>query len=355
MTANRLISRPTARWHRVRRGGRRSLAALFRRLLDHSVFRAFAAEIHSRLAQRADGNGGGSAHTLLALTETLGSTAPSQLHRAVAQDLLDALSDGNWGQALSIARTAEQPPDLWSEKIVSRKYRYVWLCVPKVASRSIGTLLCEIDPDAELTSGSIHDVYAMYPEARNYTSFAFVRDPYYRAFSFYANKYLDPDADKIQMFIEPFHGASPTFSFDDLCQWLNTPFGSDAFADRHWLSQSSQVVLSDGRWADFIGRYDNLDADFRTVCDHLGMPARKLPRLKKMGETEPDEGPEEAERKAQRIARLADENLNEQNKALLRKRYAEDFKLLRQIRDGCVWTGDRRPPAVTESSALATS
>jgi len=94
MIADRLLSRPTALWRRTRRQCRRGLAALFGRLPDHSIFRAFATEIHSRLRQRADGKGGGSADTLCALAEVLGSVAPSQQHRAVAQDLLDALSNG---------------------------------------------------------------------------------------------------------------------------------------------------------------------------------------------------------------------------------------------------------------------
>ncbi len=293
-------------------------------------FGAFAVEVHSRLRLRTGGNGGGSVDVLHDLAEKLVGLAPTHLHRAVARDLLDALSDGEFEQALSIATTAKRTPDLGAEKIVSRKYGYVWLCIPKVASRSIRTLLCEIDPDAEvIRQKSIFDVYAMHPEARGYYSFAFVRNPYRRAFSFYADKYLQPRDDKRQHFIDPYHGASPTFSFDDLCRWLTTPYGSDAFADRHWLCQSRQVVLDDGRLPDFVGRYENLDADFRTVCNRLGMPARELPRLNTMAGWQPT-GEE-----LQSVARLPDESLNERNKALLRERYAEDFALMNRLREGC--------------------
>ena len=290
-------------------------------------FGAFAVEVHSRLRSRI---GGGSVDVLHDLAEKLVGLAPTHPHRAVARDLLDALSDGEFEQAFSIATTARKTPDLRAEKIVSRKYGYVWLCIPKVASRSIMTLLREIDPDAEVVRDkSISDVHAMHPEARGYYSFAFVRDPYRRTFSFYANKYLQSTEDTRRYFIDPYHGASLAFSFDDLCRWLATPYGSDAFADRHWLSQSRQVVLDDGRLPDFVGRYENLDADFRTVCNRLGMPARALPRLATMAGWRPTE---EALRS---VARLPDENLNERNKALLRERYAEDFALMSRLREGC--------------------
>ena len=293
-------------------------------------FGAFAAEVHSRLRLRNGGNGGGSVDVLHDLAEKLVGLAPTHLHRSVARDLLDVLSDGEFEQALSIATTAKRTPDLGAEKIVSRKYGYVWLCIPKVASRSIRTLLREIDPDARVMHGkSISDVYAMHPEARGYYSFAFVRNPYRRAFSFYADKYLQPRDDKRRDFIDPYHGASPTFSFDDLCRWLTAPYGSDAFADRHWLSQSRQVVLDDGRLPDFVGRYENLDADFRTVCNRLGMPARELPRLNTMAGWEP------TEEELRSVARLPDESLHERNKALLRERYAEDFALMSRLREGC--------------------
>ena len=291
-------------------------------------FRALAVTIHRRLRRRIDGNGGGSVNALRDLAEQLAESAPTGGHRAVALDVLGALSNGEIEQALSMTTTAKRTPDLRAEKIVSRKYGYVWLCIPKVASRSIKTLLCEIDPDAEVIYGkSISDVHAAHPEAGGYFSFAFVRDPYRRAFSFYADKYLRPEDYKRRTFIDPYHGASPAFSFDDLCWWLTTPYGSDAFADRHWLSQSTQVVLDDGRWPDFIGRYENLDADFRTVCQRLDMPAHTLPRLNTMAGCEP------TEEELQSVARVPDTHLTARNKALLRERYAEDFWLLNQLKE----------------------
>ncbi len=292
-------------------------------------YAALATKMHDEL-RRIDGNSNrGGIDALRDLVEKLAATAPTHLHREVAGELQTALSAGELEQALRMAATAKRMPDLGAEKIVSRKYGFVWICIPKVASRSIKTLLCEIDPDAVLIEHkSISRVYAEHPEARDYYSFAFVRSPYNRAFSFYADKYLQLTDEKRLHFITPYYGTSQGGSFDDLCRWLNTPYGSDAFADRHWLSQCRQVMLDDGRLPDFVGRCENLDADFKTVCEHLGMPARALPRLNTMAGWKPT-----AEELAA-SARLPDAHLTERNKALLRERYAEDFKLLNLL-DAC--------------------
>ncbi len=286
-------------------------------------FSALAAGIHGMLGRQTGDDDTGA---LRDLAEKLVRAAPTDVHRAVARDLRDALSDGAFELAASMAATAKLRPDLGAEKIISRKYGYVWICVPKVASRSIRNLLCVIDPAAEVIHRkSVSDVYATYPEARDYYSFAFVRDPFRRTFSFYAEKYLMPTEEKRKWFIDPYHGASPAFSFDDLCRWLTTPYGSDAFADRHWLSQSRQVALDDGRLPDFVGRHENLDADFRAVCERLDMPAHELPRVGTMAGWNP------TEEELRDAAPAPDRHLTEGNRALLRERYAEDLAFLDRL------------------------
>ena len=174
---------------------------------------------------------------------------------------------------------------------------------------------------------SVFEVFAAYPEARDFYSFAFVRDPCRRAFSFCVDKYLQPAEKKRQYFIDPYYGASLSFSFYDLCRWLNTPYGSDAFADRHWLSQIRQLELGEGRrrLPDSVGRHDSLGADFRAVCNRLGMPVRRLPKLNTMAGNEPTEVD------LQSVAQLPDRHLNETNVTLLRERYADDFALLDRL------------------------
>ncbi len=250
----------------------------------------------------------------------------------VTKDIAGAVARGGFYDARRMAHTATRVPDLGAEKIVSRKYRYLWLCVPKVASRSIMRALCNTDPDAEIICNKrVGEVYAMRPEARGYYSFAFVRHPFDRMFSFYRELHVAHriytgeqrlhKAEKRQSLFRRFYGLAETRNFDDVCEWLNTPYGSDAFADRHFLSQHLQIHLEDGRLPDFIGRFENIAADLNRVTAHLGMPALALPMLNTM------DGWQSTPEALNAARRARDAQLTERNKALIRTRYAGDFDL----------------------------
>ena len=227
-----------------------------------------------------------------------------------------------------------RPADLGADKIVSRKHGYVWLCVPKVASRSIKEALRAATPDAEVFNGpSAAQLFALRPEARRYYRFAFVRHPFTRALSFHAelhrfaqhyrssDKFLHKQEKSRGLFAR-FHGLADTADFDSYCRWLLTPYASDAVADRHFLSQHAQLGADDdGRPPDFIGRFEHLDADFSQVAEHLGLPKAALPRLNTMA------GWQSSPAAVDTARSLSTKQLTAANKALLAARYAEDLKL----------------------------
>ena len=220
---------------------------------------------------------------------------------------------GDHAAALGLAANAGRRPDLGAEKIVSHRYRFVWICTPKAASRSIIAALRAADPGALLIEGrSLDRVLARHPEARGYFRFAFLRDPRARILSFWADKHglARRDRDNRRWFIEPWHGVSLGMDFAAFCRWLATPCGSDAYADRHWLSQARQVADADGRLPDFLGRWETLEADWRWVTGRLGLPAARLPHL--------NAGPGRPGRAAALDAGAV---------ALLERRYAADFRL----------------------------
>ena len=227
--------------------------------------------------------------------------------------LAAAIAGADDATALALAWTAAMKPDLRAEKIVSQRYRFLWICNPKAASRSLIAALRAADPAAVLIRGrTLEQVLARYPEAGEFFRFAFVRHPYHRTRSFHADKHAlalrEPDARR--WFIEPWHGLRTGMCLAELCRWLETPCGADAFADRHWLSQSRQLAAGDGRMPDFIGRYETLEADWRALSERLRLPPVPLPRLNVSAAGPADEaGPDRD------IA------------ALLRRRYAADFAL----------------------------
>ena len=236
-------------------------------------------------------------------------------HRDVASLLLATIGAGRLRTAIAMAETVRRRPDLHAEKVVSHRYRFVWLCNPKVASRSMIEALLQADPAAELlVEETLKDVLAARPEVRDYYSFAFIRHPCERAFSFFADKHgnlvRNGDPAAIRYFVQPFHGVYEGMTFAEFCRWLNTPFGADAFADRHWLSQHLQIKLPDGSPPDFVGRYERLDDDWKTVMARLGLPQTGLPRRNSRQETIRPE-----------------EHLTDETTVLLRRRYAEDLRL----------------------------
>ena len=220
-----------------------------------------------------------------------------------------------------------------AEKIASHKLRCLWLCVPKVASRSIAHALLEADPAAEVLSGrSLAALLADRPELADYFSFAFVRSPVARAMSLHAeiqfgqarNRGAQERAkrEKREWFFDRFPGLEQAQTFDAFCRWLATPYGSDDFADRHFLSQHLQIRGPEGRLPDFVGRLRTLNADWGAVAARLDLPAEPLPALNTMA------GWDAGASQARALRQAAEGGVTAEARALLRRRYAEDFRLV---------------------------
>ena len=239
-------------------------------------------------------------------------------HRELAGALAAAIEAGDHATALALAATVTHGPDAYAEKILSHRYRFLWICNPKAASRSLIAALRVADPEALLIrERSIDEIHARHPGVGTYFSFAFVREPAGRARSFFADKHLlartDPNA--YRWFIESWYGLRLGMSFAEFCEWLAAPWGSDAFADRHWLSQSRQIARADGTLPDFLGRYERLERDWRIVTERLGLPPTPLPRLNATDRRPRENHPPGATA------------VDPQSATLLRQRYAADYAL----------------------------
>lgn len=282
---------------------------------------------------------------------------------AIAKDIAVVLSRGAVQDAWRMARTMRLSPDLGAEKVISHKYRFLCLCIPKVASRSIRAALHNVDSKAEsVYDRSIYDLHRICPRVKDYYSFAFIRHPFTRTLSWYWELFFAADAfamtyhlyrhrrerfffdetagrvvslrsplselaapsrkeEKSLRSFARYYGLKETAGFEGICRWLNTPYGSDAFADRHFLSQHVQIRIEDGRPLDFIGRFENINADLGRVAERLGMPVPALPMLNTMAGWQTTWSALEAGRARREI------QLTERSKALLRTRYARDIEL----------------------------
>ena len=247
------------------------------------------------------------------------AAAPSAAHRAVAKDAGEALAAGRRAEARAMLATLARVADRGAEKVVSSRHRYVWIGNPKAASRSLIAGLLDADPAAEVfREATLAEVYRARPEARAFTTFAFVRNPYDRAHSFFSD--AGPRGGKRGELLAGRHGVRGDASFAELCAWLATPYGSDAFANRHWLSQHETIGLEDGRLPDVVGRYERLEADLADIASRLGMPLPTLPALNRSPRAVP------AGCEAGAVGAVRAIHLSETNRALLRRRYAADFE-----------------------------
>ena len=274
-----------------------------------------------------------------------------------------ALRRGAFRELARMARTAARSPDRGAEKIVCPRHRFLCLLVPKAASRSLLTVFRDLAPDTEtFFDTDLREVYAAFPEARDYFSFAFVRHPYARALSLHSelfrapsvyaagydryrgrrdHRFHDPVAgrpvrfrasleavagperkeEKRRNLFDRYYRLEETRNFDDFCDWLHTPWGSDAHADRHFLSQHRQIRLDDGRLPDFVGAVERFREGLEEVGRRLGRPAPALPLVNTMA------GWQAAPEALAAARREAGKQLTERNRRLLRSRYAADFSL----------------------------
>ena len=255
---------------------------------------------------------------------------------SLAWDIGRTLSRRKFVQAGRMALTASRSSKVRNEAMSSRKFGFLWLPNAKVASRAIRVALVRTDPETVVfAERTVAEIYAEYPEVREHYSFAFIRHPFERALSFYAHLFDPlmnyPDqlySDEMKTFrgiFRHFHGLNEVRSFDDYCRWLNTKWGSDRFADRHFRSQHVQIRLPDGRMPDFVGRLENIGEDFERIAHRVGMPTPALPILgTRAGWSAPPEAVESA-RTTMRV------HLTDRNRALLTARYEDDLKLYRNV------------------------
>ena len=229
-----------------------------------------------------------------------------------------------------MTREAMRRPDALSARVISHERKYIWLCNPKVASRSIIAALRAADPSAEvIRNASLSRIYEIYPEAKDYFTFAFVRHPVTRAYSLYRDVlHGGIDTERSQLpnrrrrpALSPErHGLDEASAFEEFCEWLRA-YGPNPFADPRFMSQSAQLRIPDGCLPDFIGRFENLDADFDAVTERLGLPPTPLPLLNTMAarKARHNEGQSDTADLRPCVTPYAED--------ALRARYAEDFRI----------------------------
>lgn len=176
--------------------------------------------------------------------------------------------------------------------IVLSPYSAVYVDIAKVASSSIKRVLAELlglecpdeNPHEAAFSYSEQSAIEQAADSRLFT-FAFVRNPWDRLVSCYRDKIVGEVTDftrfgasGVARCLERFDTFHAGMSFEDFVQAVAAI--PDPDADEHFRSQADYLTDHDNRIiVDFIGRYENLQADFAKVARRLKLPIQVLPRL----------------------------------------------------------------------------
>lgn len=208
-----------------------------------------------------------------------------------------------------------------AENVISEKLEFIWVCVPKAASRSILNVLtdnAEHDFETTVIEEPIEKILRANSDYRTYFKFAFVRNPFSRVVSFYRDKICNP-SDELGIF-DRYRRLRRRMPFEEFIDWLCSKEGSDDFADRHWLSQHSFLATDGGELlVDFVGKIENLQEDFDHVCRRIGLPPMTLPWLNMSGVDMAVDGVASEQ--------PVREYYDDATRSRIRRRYAEDFRL----------------------------
>ena len=157
--------------------------------------------------------------------------------------------------------------------MISHNYKYIFIHVPKCAGTSIEKYLLNLEGikrperlsllpqniqnqyhlDSGIKGHAFHEEFDI-TFREKYFSFTFVRNPFDKVASEY--------------------NWDPQFKNISFLEFLKTP--------KNWNIRhvNKQVEFID-KHIDFIGRFENLQEDFETVCDIIEIPRQELPHKNK--------------------------------------------------------------------------
>ena len=152
--------------------------------------------------------------------------------------------------------------------IISPKYKFVFIATEKTGSATIHkTLLpCVKDKnlinESQLYLGDKHlscpNLIKQRPQYKNYFKFAFTRNPWDRVVSWY-------------FFVKNSKNPKRNTSGISFKEFVTNPREPNVWGARN------QFQYEFTKKCDFIGKTENIQADFDTICDKIKIPRQKLP------------------------------------------------------------------------------
>jgi hypothetical protein len=169
--------------------------------------------------------------------------------------------------------------------IVSNKYRFVFIHIPKTGGTSLaepayrggqGALIDLLGENDHVQAGHVRAIglrEMMAGEWDRYFKFAFVRNPWDRMVSLYHYFLQDPEKQVSELGRQ----IAACRDFPEFCRRMAV-----LELDAHFDEQLGYLVDYEGNLlVDYIGRFEKLEIDFARICDRLGLPEIGLPHYRK--------------------------------------------------------------------------
>ena len=158
--------------------------------------------------------------------------------------------------------------DVWHRffyRSVSKKI--IWCDIPKCASTSIRGAL-KLSPATHTAKND----NAIKENLDDYFKFAFVRNPFDRIVSNWKMWTNQPfRLRQMGSYKKPFIKGLRNFNFREFLSL------TEQIDNHHWNQQYDFIRVP----LDFIGRFENIQQDFNTVCDKIRIPRQQLPHKNK--------------------------------------------------------------------------
>lgn len=190
--------------------------------------------------------------------------------------------------------------------MINHKHKFIFIHVPKCGGTSISKLknFCVKNEGLSdhlpylpnsVSKGDSSSYSRNYPGAKNYKYFTIVRNPWDRAVSTYF--YLQSmNEDHIHYYWNEYmvkYIQSNNLTFEQFIDIIGGKNYKECFFDR-WHHENNNRKIENILFPnqasflkpnlqdmDYIGRFENLQEDFNTICDKIGIPQQKLPHKNK--------------------------------------------------------------------------
>jgi hypothetical protein len=169
--------------------------------------------------------------------------------------------------------------------IISEKYKFIYIAVPKTASRSIENVLSPYGKTDFPVPEGMDQVHIKALDLRNllqnkswddYFKFAFVRNPLGWASSWYFFRKKESLADPSHPKHSHYTGNLSFWEFIQSDDWIFDWKQCD------WVTDDKGKII-----VDYIGKYENLYSDMKKICKKIGIPKQRLPMINISKKREP--------------------------------------------------------------------